>query len=278
MHHLYLHIPFCHRVCPYCSFYKHTPGATDMAGFVQAVLHELRLHQRAMTLAPQTIYLGGGTPTALSETHLATLLHGLRDAFDGAALHEFCLEANPRTIGQTKARMLRECGVTRVSLGVQAWDEPTLHLLGRDHLPDEAVETYYILREAGIPSVNLDFMFSIPQQSLDVWVRGIEKTLHLKPDHVSCYNLTYEEDTDFLAKFRTGELDANEDRDADHFFAALDALTAAGFEHYEISNYAQPGHRSAHNQGYWRGDDYLGLGPSAVSTQQRVRWKNVADT
>ncbi|OAI56604.1 hypothetical protein AYO49_03980 [Verrucomicrobiaceae bacterium SCGC AG-212-N21] len=278
MKHLYLHIPFCHRVCPYCSFYKHTPGGTDMAGFVQAVLAELRLHQRTMEIKPATIYLGGGTPTALSETHLGTLLGGLRESLDCSELVEFCLEANPKTVGPGKAKLLREHGVTRISLGVQAWDEPTLQLLGRDHAPDEAVETYEILRAAEIPSVNLDLMFSIPHQSLEVWQQGLEKTVSLKPDHVSCYNLTYEEDTDFLARFRTGELDTDQDRDAEHFYAALDTLTAAGFEHYEISNYASPGHRSQHNRSYWRGADYLGLGPSAFSTHRRVRWKNIADT
>lgn len=249
-----------------------------MAGFVQAMLTELRLHQRTLEIKPETIFFGGGTPTALSETHLRTLLEGLREVMDYTDLVELCLEANPKTVHASKAKLLRETGVTRVSLGVQAWDLPTLQLLGRDHKPDEAVETYDILRAAGIPSVNLDLMFSIPHQSLDVWGQGIEKTISLKPDHVSCYNLTYEEDTDFLARFRTGELDADGERDADHFFTALDALTAAGFEHYEISNYARVGHRSVHNRSYWRGADYLGLGPSAFTTFQRVRWKNIADT
>jgi oxygen-independent coproporphyrinogen-3 oxidase len=249
-----------------------------MAGFVEAMLAELRLHLRTAEIVPRTIYLGGGTPTALSETHLGRLLGGLRETLDCSQLEEFCLEANPKTVSASKAGLLRAHGVSRVSLGVQAWDEPTLNLLGRDHAPDEAVETYDILRGADIPSVNLDLMFSIPQQSLEVWRQGIEKTIALKPDHISCYNLTYEEDTEFLSRFRTGELNSDHDRDADHFFAALDLLTRAGFEHYEISNYARPGHRSAHNRSYWRGADYLGLGPSAFSTHRRVRWKNIADT
>jgi oxygen-independent coproporphyrinogen-3 oxidase len=249
-----------------------------MAGFVQAVLAELRLHQRSMDLAPTTLYFGGGTPTALSETHLDVLLTGLHEALDFSQMVEFSMEANPKTVGRTKARLLRDHGVSRISLGVQAWDEATLQLLGRDHAPNEAVETYHILREAGIPSINLDLMFSIPHQSLKTWTVGLEKTIALQPDHVSCYNLTYEEDTDFLARFRTGELDANQDRDADHFQTAIDRLTGAGFEHYEISNYARPRHRSVHNEAYWRGADYLGLGPSAYTTHQRVRWKNIADT
>ncbi|CAN5869733.1 radical SAM family heme chaperone HemW [soil metagenome] len=249
-----------------------------MARFVQAVLQELTLHQRRLAVQPKTIFFGGGTPTALSETHLNTLLTGLREQTDLSQLEELCLEANPKTISASKAGLLKDHGITRISLGVQAWDEPTLQLLGRDHAPDEAVETYHILREAGIPNVNLDLMFSIPGQNLDVWKEGLQKTIELQPDHVSCYNLTYEEDTEFLAKLRQGKLDTDGDRDADHFYTAIDLLNAAGYEHYEISNYAKLGHRSLHNQAYWRGSDYLGLGPSAYSTYQRTRWKNVADT
>jgi oxygen-independent coproporphyrinogen III oxidase len=276
--HLYFHIPFCHRICPYCSFYKHTPGGTDMGAFVAALLKELELHQQTIPLLPRTLYFGGGTPTALSETNLAMLLEGLTQRLDLTQLGEFSVEANPKTIGPTKARLLRDHGVTRVSLGVQAWDEATLRLLGRDHSPGEAEETYYELREAGLRSINIDQMFSIPGLSLETWRAGLERTVSLKPDHISCYNLTYEEDTEFLSRLRSRELDASEDRDAEHFYAAVDFLTASGFEHYETSNYARPGHRSRHNQSYWRGTDYLGLGPSAVSTHERTRWKNVPDT
>ncbi|WP_206170967.1 radical SAM family heme chaperone HemW [Phragmitibacter flavus] len=276
--HLYLHIPFCHRVCPYCSFYKHTPGNTDMAAFVDAILNELTLHQRQLDLRPKTIYFGGGTPTALSRSHLTTLIHGLRQRLDLSDLQELCLEANPKTVSPAKATLLRDLGVTRVSLGVQAWDQPTLTLLGRDHAPDEATETFHILRDAGIPALNLDLMFSIPHQTLDIWTAGLHHSLSLKPDHLSCYNLTYEEDTDFLQRHQTGELDQNQDRDADHFGTTIDLLEAAGYEHYETSNFALPGRRSLHNQAYWQGADYLGLGPSASSTHQRTRWKNISDT
>lgn len=249
-----------------------------MAAFVQALLAELRIHQRGIEVKPRTIYLGGGTPTMLSESHLAALLGGLRGALDCADLAEFCIEANPKNLAPSKARLLRGLGVTRISLGVQAWDEPTLRLLGRDHSPGEALNVHDTLRAAEIPSVSLDLMFSVPGLSLAAWRASLEKTIALRPDHVSCYNLTYEEDTEFLSRFRSGELDASQDRDADQFFAAMDLLGAAGFEHYEISNHARPGHRSIHNQAYWRGVDYLGLGPSASSTHLRVRWKNIADT
>jgi oxygen-independent coproporphyrinogen-3 oxidase len=249
-----------------------------MGAFVQAVLRELELHQRTLEIVPKTIYFGGGTPTALSETHLGTLLNGLRERLDCSRLEEFGMEANPKTVGASKARLLRDLGVSRISLGVQAWDEPTLKLLGRDHAPDEATETYDILRAAGIPAVNVDLMFSIPGQTLAVWEEGLRHTIALKSDHVSCYNLTYEEDTEFLNKLKAGLLDTDNDRDADHFLSTMSMLEGAGFEHYEISNYAQSGKRSIHNQSYWRGADYLGLGPSAASTHLRIRWKNIPDT
>ncbi len=278
MHHLYVHIPFCHRVCPYCAFYKHTPGNTQMAAFVDAVVAEARRYRDKMEIDLRTVFLGGGTPTALSETHLERLLTELRETLGFEHVTEFTLEANPMTVTAKKAAMMREQGVTRVSLGVQAWDEPTLKTLGRDHSPAEAAETFAILREAGFPSLNIDLMFSVPGQTLEQWAGSLERALELKPDHISAYNLNYEEDTDFFEKLQRGLFQEAPERDADFFFHALDMLERAGFRHYEISNYARPGHESVHNAAYWFGKDYLGLGPSAVSTQGLTRWKNIADT
>jgi oxygen-independent coproporphyrinogen III oxidase len=278
LHHLYIHIPFCHRICPYCSFYKHQHGSTDMAAFVEAILAEARFHRDRMPVHLKTVFLGGGTPTALSELLLERLLTGLRDTFDFGGVVEFCLEANPRTITPSKALMMRRLGVTRASLGVQAWDEATLRTLGRDHAPAEAEETFHILREAGIPSVNLDLMFSIPGQPAAVWEQTLARTIALQPDHISAYNLNYEEDTEFFERLSRGQYREDTETDARMFFAALDQFEAAGYEHYEISNYAKPGHRSIHNECYWQGSDYLGLGPSAFSTYQARRWQNVCDT
>jgi oxygen-independent coproporphyrinogen-3 oxidase len=287
--HLYLHIPFCHRICPYCSFYKHQHGDTNLGAFVEAVLAEAR-RRVSQTSQPvsgvlpppavklRTVYLGGGTPTALSEPHLQRLLAGLREVYDFSGVVEFCSEANPRTVTEGKAAMMRAEGITRMSLGVQAWDEPTLRTLGRDHAPCEAEETFHTLRAAGFPSVSLDLMFSIPGQALEQWRHTLEKTLSLRPDHISAYNLNYEEDTEFFERLGRGEFREDVGRDSDFFFTALDTLNAAGYEHYETSNYARPGHRSAHNESYWRGADYLGLGPSAFSTVGGVRWQNVCDT
>lgn len=276
--HAYLHVPFCHRICPYCSFYKHTPGNTDLAAFVEALLAEARSRASQCRLELDTLYFGGGTPTMLSETHLERLLSGLREVFDLHALSEFTVEANPRTLPPGKADLLRRHGVTRVSLGVQAWDEPTLATLGRDHRPAEALETYRTLRAAEFDSVNVDLMFSIPGQRLEVWRESLERTLELEPDHVSTYNLNYEEDTEFFERLQAGRYQETPEQDAEFFFTALDLLGAAGFEHYEISNHARPGHESQHNAAYWLGRDYLGLGPGATSTVAGRRWQNVRDT
>jgi len=275
---LYLHIPFCHRVCPYCSFYKHTPGDTPIGAFVDSLLDEARGRIAALEEMPRTLYLGGGTPSMLSPTHLRKLFGGLGEIFDLRSLDEVTMEANPATFDVAKARLFRELGVTRVSLGIQSFAPHVLETLGREHDSAQAAESVKVLREAGMPAVNIDLMFSIPGLSHDDWRRTVETAIALKPDHISAYNLTYEEDTAFFEGLKRGDMDADEDRDATQFFLAHDLLSDAGFEHYETSNYAKPGFRSSHNRGYWRGEDYLGLGPSAVSTLGGVRTKNLADT
>jgi oxygen-independent coproporphyrinogen-3 oxidase len=272
---LYLHIPFCHRICPYCSFYKHTPGDTSIGSFVDALAAEAKSR---ITAAPRTLYLGGGTPSMLSPSHLSRLFTALHGIVDFSKLDEVTLEANPATFDTAKAKLFRELGITRVSLGIQSFTPHVLEILGREHSVAQASEAVSILREAGISSVNIDLMFSIPGQSKADWEATLRHAISLNPDHISAYNLTYEEDTAFFESLRRGEMRENEDHDAEFFHLADELLTAAGLDHYETSNYAKPGHHSSHNQGYWRGEDYLGLGPSAVSTLSGIRWKNVADT
>lgn len=276
--HLYVHIPFCHHICPYCGFYKHRPGRLANRIFVDALLEEFRLAARTTELRLETVFFGGGTPTLLSGSHLERLLTGLADTADLSGVREWTLEANPATFDLKKAVLLRDLGVSRVSLGVQSWQPGTLAVLGRDHRPAEAESAYLTLREAGFGSVGIDLMFSVPGQSAADWRADLATTLALGPDHVSAYNLTYEEDTEFLARHERGELDHDDDRDAELFELAIDTLEGAGYRHYEISNYARPGHESRHNQAYWAGADYLGIGPGAVSTIGGRRWKSLPDT
>jgi oxygen-independent coproporphyrinogen-3 oxidase len=275
---LYVHIPFCHRVCPYCSFYKHTPGDTPIGAFITALLEEAAARLGQLEEKPRTLYLGGGTPSMLSPTHLRRLFEGLDKLVDLSSLEEVTMEANPATFDLEKARLFARLGVRRVSLGIQSFTPHVLQALGREHTAEEAAASVGILREAGIPAVNIDLMFAIPGQSEADWRDTLQTTIALQPDHVSAYNLTYEEDTAFFESLRKGEVREDEDTNANYFLLADELLRAAGFEHYETSNYASPGHRSSHNRGYWRGEDYLGLGPSAVSTLSCSRTKNVPDT
>ncbi len=274
--HLYVHIPFCHRICPYCAFFKHTPGRSDMRGFVAAVAQEARL-RLPQGFAPETIYFGGGTPSMLSPTHLAALVSGLAQTVDFSCLREWSFEANPATFNLAKAAQWRQLGITRVSLGVQSMSPRLLRLLGREHSPEQVAESVALLREVGMPQVNLDLMFSLPTQTVAEWRQTLETALELQPDHVSTYNLTYEEDTAFFEHYGADATD--EETDVEMFGLAEDLLTAAGFRHYEISNYARTQScLSLHNLACWRGEDYYGLGPGACGTVAGRRYRNVENT
>ncbi len=229
-------------------------------------------------LQPVTIFFGGGTPTALSTAQLEFLLGGLRDRIDFSRLAEFTMEMNPATVSLEKARRMRELGVNRVSMGVQSWDPDLLKTLGRVHTADQAKRSYAILREAGFENINLDFIFGVPGQTLAVWEDTLRQTIELEPQHISAYCLTYEEDTEYFRKLGRGEFHPDNDLDAALFETTMDTLSAAGFEQYEISNYSRPGRECRHNLAYWIGADYIGLGPSAFSTEGCNRWKNISDT
>ena len=272
---VYVHIPFCHRICPYCSFYKHTPGNTDQEAFIQAILHEASRFAEEHQLAEiSTLYLGGGTPSMMSPSHLSMLFCGLKKALSLSNTH-ITLEANPATFGHDKAMLFKELGVNRVSLGIQSFESSVLKTLGREHDPKEAAESVQILQKTGLDEINIDLMFSIPGQTIDHWNSTLDSAISLDPDHISAYNLTYEEDTPFFDQLRHHE---DEDINADMFTLADQKLCGAGFLHYETSNYARRGMESRHNLAYWQGDDYLGLGPSAVSTINGKRWTNLPDT
>ncbi len=275
MPHLYVHIPFCHRICPYCAFFKHTPGDTDMRGFVQAVVQEAKL-RLPEGYAPETIYFGGGTPSMLSPTHLGNMVAGLKEVIDFSGVKEWSFESNPATFTREKVEQWKELGITRVSLGVQSFEPRLLELLGRTHTPARVAADMELLRNVGIPQVNLDLMFSLPGQKLSEWEHTLRSALELQPDHISTYNLSYEEDTAFFRQF--GADAGDEDTDVAMFEMADDLLTSAGFRHYEISNYALPGCRSLHNLACWHGEDYHALGPGAVGSVHGSRYHNGENT
>jgi oxygen-independent coproporphyrinogen III oxidase len=275
--HLYVHIPFCARICPYCAFYKERPDSSQTDRFCEALLREVDERRTRLPVAPDTIFVGGGTPTALTTSQLEYLLGGFRERLDLSALREWTVEANPGSVSPRKAEMLRSLGVNRISLGVQSWDDELLKLLGREHNAAQAEASFQILREAGFTNLNVDLMFGLPGQMLAQWEATLQKTIAIEPEHISTYCLTYEEGTEFFARQVRGEFREDPDSDARFLESAMGLLESAGFEHYEISNYAREGYASSHNRGYWAGEDYLGIGPSAFSTVGLERYQNVSD-
>jgi oxygen-independent coproporphyrinogen III oxidase len=288
--HIYVHIPFCARICPYCAFYKELLDRSQTPRFCEAILSELRQHQGTATsksprqsgdsrslLLPRTIYFGGGTPTALTTAQLEFLLGGFRDQLDLSELIEWTMEANPGSVSARKATLLHRLGINRISLGIQSWDDDLLKLLGREHNAKQGEESFGILRDAGFSNINVDLMFGLPGQTMRQWQDTLEQTVAMMPEHISAYCLTYEEDTEFFLRHARGEFRQSSDSDAEFFEMTMSTLETAGYEHYEISNYARPGFRSAHNRAYWSGSDYLGIGPSAFSTVGMTRRQNIAD-
>ena len=274
--HLYLHIPFCLQICPYCSFYKDIAGPGKADPLVAAILREAELFGGAC--APETVFIGGGTPTALSVSQLDRLLTGLSRHLDLSRVTEFTMEMNPATVTARKADLLRGHGVNRVSMGVQAWDPDLLKVLGRVHDGPQVRKSFAILRESGHDNLNLDLIYGVPGQTLGQWEDSLQQTMDLWPEHISAYCLTYEEDTEYFERLQRGEFRENTEQDAAFFERGIELLSGAGYAQYEISNYAKPGRECLHNLAYWEGADYLGLGPSAWSTVGDRRWQNAPDT
>jgi oxygen-independent coproporphyrinogen-3 oxidase len=273
--HLYVHTPFCAKICPYCAFYVHQGGAGAQREFVVALRTEWRRAREEFPLALETIYFGGGTPSILSAELFAELAQELAGEH---ALNEFTLEVNPATVTPEKAAAWRAAGVNRISLGAQSFDADMLKILGRQHAPGDIAETCALLREHGFENINIDLMFALPGQSEAKWEETLRAALACAPKHISAYALTYEEDTPFFEKLQRGEWRQDEAREIAMFERTRAVLGAAGLVDYEISNFALPGFESRHNLAYWRGADYLGLGPSACSTIGGLRWRNLHDT
>ena len=273
--HIYVHIPFCARICPYCAFYKELLDRSETTRFCQALVRELKQHTQDRPLRPLTIYFGGGTPTALTTAQLEFVFRGFHEQLDLSELVEWTTEANPGSVSDRKAAVMKKFGVNRISLGVQSWDDSLLKLLGREHNARQAEESFQTFRRAGFSNINIDLMFGLPGQTIEQWQATLEKTIALQPEHISTYCLTYEEDTDFFLRHSRGELRQDPDADAEFFEMTMAILETAGYIHYEISNYARPGFLSAHNRAYWSGQDYLGIGPSAFSTMGSKRSQNI---
>lgn len=276
IHAVYAHVPFCHTLCGYCDFYSVVLDKRAVHPLTDALLAEWRRAQDAWTIRADTIFVGGGTPTTLPDDVLRRLLNALGEAAQPGA--EFTVEANPATVSDETAAALVESGATRVSIGAQSFDRGELRVLERIHKPAQVVETVRAARRAGIRQVNVDLIFAIPGQSLPSWLDNLRRAIDLGTDHLSCYGLTYEPGTPLYDQLAAGRVTpCDNELEADMYEATIEALSAAGFEQYEISNFARPGCRCRHNLVIWRNEPYLGIGPSGAGYVDGVRYKNVAD-
>jgi oxygen-independent coproporphyrinogen-3 oxidase len=289
---LYIHIPFCRSKCAYCDFNSY-PGLGHLfEKYVRALQVEMRWISWRRSLKVKTIYLGGGTPTVLPLALLGEVLNACREHFTVAEEIETTVEANPGTVDGSYLTGLLEMGVNRLSLGVQSFHNDELRLLGRLHTAAQAVETYRLARQlcpdgstssprrlvegVGFGNVNLDLIYGLPQQTLSSWQATLRQAIHLQPDHLSLYCLTVEEDTPLGQRIAQGELPVPDpDLAAEMYTLAEETLDRVGYVHYEISNWAQPGHECRHNLAYWCNQPYLGLGAGAHSYFDQKRWHNV---
>lgn len=305
---LYVHVPFCAQKCAYCAFYSEPSGGDLINRYVAALVRELE--QVAGDLKPQTIFFGGGTPSLLNLRQWETVLHAL-ERLDLLGAGEFTVECNPATVSADKARLLRDFGVNRISMGVQSLDEALLDRLGRIHSREMVFKSFDILRRAGFDNLNLDLMFAIPGQTLAVWQATLAEALALGSEHLSTYEVIYEDDTPLFAQLQAGEFDVDEDLACAMYEELVERAIAAGLQQYEIANFARdtrkpnddcqmaignaglnrssnppfitrhssiPALACRHNINYWRGGSFYGLGPSATSYARGVRTKNWSNT
>ena len=272
---IYVHIPFCASRCSYCDFFS-TLRLADAGAYVEALLAEARM--RAPELrgeAVTTLYMGGGTPSQLPLPLLTRLVDGLRETFDLSAVKEFTIEANPDDVDGKWAASLLPLGVNRVSMGVQSFEDPILRLIGRRHTAVQAVEAVGRLRSVGIDNISIDLIFGLPGQTLESWENSVNQAIDLRPQHISAYGLTYEEGTRLWHQRERGEVtEVPEEQCLEMYRILVARMREAGYEHYEISNFALPGFHSRHNSSYWHDIPYLGLGAAAHSYDGKVRRNN----
>ena len=277
MNGLYIHIPICISKCRYCDFYKLTPREWDnIQLFVQCL--ELELQRLPSDFSPETVFIGGGTPTALEPDDLAAMLKSINTHIDLSKVIEFSSEANPGTLSPEKLDVMRAGGINRVSMGVQSFNDKSLKLLGRIHKAEQAVEGYHMLRAAGFDNVNIDLIQSIPGMTPDDILNDARRVIELDPEHLSYYNLIYEPGTPMTRDRDAGRLiPPGDDEEADNYLAVKTLLEDAGYGHYEISNFCKPDRECRHNLLYWQGEEYFGCGPSAHSHWKGMRFGNVRD-
>lgn len=274
---IYVHVPFCINKCRYCAFVSVPPEKNELTEYPALLTRELRLRSFAAG-GVDSIYFGGGTPSLLQPPQLARLLEEIAGRTGLRADAEITLEANPGSVDHSSLKAFRGAGINRISMGIQSFDDRFLECLGRIHTAEQSRQAFRDARKAGFKNISIDLIHSLPNQSIDQWRSELQHAIKLRPEHISIYGLTVEEGTPFARIYPADSPElADDDLSADMFELADELLTGAGFEHYEIANYARPGYRSQHNSGYWKRDGYLGLGVAAHSFMREgfgIRFSN----
>ncbi len=270
---LYLHVPFCSKTCDFCAFYQVRPTRNVIERYLDGIEAELSLIGQCDSL--DTIFWGGGTPGLLLAKDMERLGKTVKK-FVGEPV-EWSVEMAPGSIKEDKLRILKDVGVTRISMGVQSFKDVFLDGLGRQHSLKQIYKAYDLLRKIGFSSVNLDLIFSIPGQTAEDWEGDLKEAVRLAPDHLSTYCLTFEEDTALYLKLSKGRVSIDEEKEVAFYRKSWEVLPAAGYAQYEISNYAREGHQCVHNINTWRMYEWIGIGPSASEQYKGWRSSNIAD-
>lgn len=273
---IYIHIPFCSAKCGYCGFYsKSGSSAAEQKDYVKTLIDDIKRYGKTYgsSYLVDTIFIGGGTPSVLPPSCIREILESLRVGFDVDPEAEITIEANPKTVSAAKLQVYRENGVNRLSMGLQSFDRECLRTLGRIHTAEDFVENFHLARQCGFDNINIDLMFAIPGQTMDIWLDTLRKAVVLSPEHLSFYSLQIEEGTPFYQKFMTGQLEEiPDDVDRAMYHRAIAFLKENGYEHYEISNCCRPGYACRHNLKYWSMEEYLGIGSGASSYVNGIRF------
>lgn len=270
----YVHIPFCRAKCFYCDFNSYPGMEEQFMPYVEAIIREITSAEPGNSPL-DTVYLGGGTPTVLASAALSRILAVLDDHLGLDDNPEVTIEANPGTVDEPTLLEIRQAGFNRLSIGVQSFDDAILSGIGRIHSSNDAREAFNMGRRAGFDNISIDLMYALPGQTISDWQRTLEAALSLNPEHISLYELTVEEGT-VLGNLRNKCLIRlpDEDLQIDMYMLAINTLTSAGYEHYEVSNFALPGSRSRHNMTYWRNEPYYGFGAGASGYIAGIRYMN----
>lgn len=272
---IYIHIPFCIQKCKYCDFLSYVSDDKTMERYVESLCEEIQsFFQKYKEYEVKSVYLGGGTPSILKPELTRKIFGTLHEMAVIASDAEISTEANPGTLDMGKLLTYRECGINRLSMGLQSTVPEELHYLGRIHTYEDFLESYQMAKEVGFDNINIDLMSAVPYQTLDSWEISLERILALKPAHISAYSLIVEEGTPFYDDDKLDELLPDEDTERRMYELTEEKLLQHGYYRYEISNYAKPGKECAHNILYWEKGDYIGFGLGAASCMDEMRFKN----